>query len=147
MEEKRYFDKDLKKLILDYKLSGGYEEVELRTNLYNQKEDFHKSILFWSERDLVIIGMRSSIFSYEYLPLSIKRIEYNSIKSAKLATFSIKDIKLFQMEYIEEFIKLHEKLDILYITTNSDDVIEIIIKRYKVLAEFEDKITIPIIRI
>jgi hypothetical protein len=85
----------------------------------------------------VLIGMRSSIFSYEYLSLSIKRIEYNSIKSAKLATFSIKDIKLFQMKYIEEFIKLHDKLDILYITTNSDDVIEIIIKRYKVLAEFD----------
>jgi hypothetical protein len=41
------------------------------------------------------------------------------------------------MKYIEEFIKLHDKLDILYITTNSDDVIEIIIKRYKVLAEFD----------
>ena len=46
MSEKRYFEKNLNKLILDYKLSGPFEEVFLRTNLYNHSSDFHDFILF-----------------------------------------------------------------------------------------------------
>lgn len=113
----RYFEKDENKLIEDYQIKGdiiyGYRNYE-----GDFSKTFMESALVFEDNSFMIIPMKRSIFSSEFLYEGKVQVEYKYIKSSKIYTKHITDLFFNdgsnQYTFTEETIKkFHNKFFIL----------------------------------
>ena len=93
----------------------------------------------------MLVPQRLSLFSYEFLPLGMKYLAYSSFKTAHITIMDIRSVNLLNGEYTKEFILEHERVFILHLTTFTDDIIEIVVYKFELLAELEKKTGKPIL--
>jgi hypothetical protein len=75
----------------------------------------------------------------------MKYLAYSSFKTAHITIMDIRSVNLLNGEYTKEFILEHERVFILHLTTFTDDIIEIVVYKFELLAELEKKIGKPIL--